>query len=321
MLPQFKSPGAWIAALLCAVNVSAQTDRPAEILPLAPESLLLDVALAGDRLVAVGERGHILLSDDYGRTWKQSGTSTRSTLTAVYFVDETHGWAAGHENVILATQDGGESWIRQFPPGGIEERFLDIRFTDRKKGLAVGAYGFARITRDAGETWEAHEVTWEEMHLNRISQGPDGRMFLAVEGGLLLTSPDEGESWEELPSPYEGSLFGILPLGPRALLTYGLRGNIFRSVDGGQNWIQVENESHVLIMHGIRLSAGHIVLAGMNGQFLISQDGGRSFSLWMTPVQGVSALVECPDGAIIAVGLNGAHRLIPPHPEFSGGDQ
>ena len=50
MLPQFKSPGAWIAALLCAVNVSAQTDRPAEILPLAPESLLLDVALAGDRL-------------------------------------------------------------------------------------------------------------------------------------------------------------------------------------------------------------------------------------------------------------------------------
>ena len=282
------------------------------MMPLAAQSLLLDVTMAGDRAVAVGERGHILLSDDYGRNWRQVATSTRSTLTGVHFVDTQNGWAVGHENVVLATRDGGETWQRQFPEGGIEERYLDVRFLDARRGLAVGAYGFARATSDGGEHWEEQEVSWEEMHLNRISQGLDGRLFIAVEGGALLTSEDEGDTWEELPSPYEGSLFGVLPLGSRALLTYGLRGHVFRSVDSGQTWTEVETGARNLIMHGIRHSSGRIILAGQNGQFLISEDGGNSFTIWSVKVQGAAALVECPDGAVLAVGLSGVHRLIPP---------
>jgi photosystem II stability/assembly factor-like uncharacterized protein len=98
-------------------------------------------------------------------------------------------------------------------------------------------------------------------------------------------------------------------------LTYGLRGNIYRSIDRGATWTQIETESRVLLMHGLRQSNGRIILAGMNGQFLISQDGGRSFTTWVVPVQGASALLECPDGSIIAVGLNGATRLFLPNPQ------
>ena len=279
-------------------------------MPLAPQSLLLDVTMAGDRAVAVGERGHILLSDDYGRSWRQVSTSTRSTLTGVHFVDASNGWAVGHENVVLATTDGGETWLRQFPEGPIEERYLDVRFLDARRGLAVGAYGFARATVDGGKNWEPREISWEEMHLNRISQGLDGRLFIAVEGGALMTSTDDGETWEELPSPYEGSLFGVLPLGTRALLTYGLRGHVFRSVDSGETWTEVETGTRNLVMHGIRHSSGSIILAGQNGQFLISEDGGNSFTIWPVAIQGAAALVECPDGAVLAVGLNGVHRLI-----------
>jgi len=284
-------------------------------MPLAADSVLLDVTLAGDRVVAVGERGHIVLSEDYGRTWQQVNSPTRTTLTAVYFADPLNGWAVGHENVILATSDGGDNWKQQFPPGGLEERYLDVHFVDAKRGFAVGAYGFARATEDGGENWTPHQVYDDEMHFNRLSIGPNGRLFLAVEGGELLTSGDGGDTWELLPSPYDGSLFGALPLGPRALLIYGLRGHIFRSLDTGKTWASVETESSVLIMHGIRLSGGRIILAGQNGQFLISQDGGRTFSIWQVPVQGASAIVECPDGSVIAVGLNGAHRLIAPPPE------
>ena len=51
-------------------------------MPLAAKSVILDVALAGDRLVAVGERGHIVLSDDYGMTWRQvpCPTNRKSTV-------------------------------------------------------------------------------------------------------------------------------------------------------------------------------------------------------------------------------------------------
>lgn len=289
-----------------------QPDRPSEIMPLASRSLLLDVTVVGDRAVAVGERGHILVSDDYGRSWRQMPSPTRSTLTAVTFANSTTGWVVGHENVILKTTDGGMSWTHQYARGGLDVRFLDVLFMDTKHGLAVGAYGQAALTKDGGTTWSTVQLHEDELHLNRLSKGPDGRLFLAVEAGEILSSSNSGGSWEPLDSPYEGSFFGVLPLTARTILAYALRGHVFRSLDAGETWSAVEMPLPVLLAHAIRLSNGPIVLAGQNGQFFVSHDGGRTFDLWRVPVQGASALAECPDGALLAVGLNGVHRLSPP---------
>ena len=79
---------------------------------LANEALLLGVTRAGKRLVAVGEYGDILLSDDEGQSWHQAKkVPTTVTLTAVDFVDDKTGWAVGHDTVILKTEDGGETWV------------------------------------------------------------------------------------------------------------------------------------------------------------------------------------------------------------------
>ena len=72
----------------------------------AQHGLMLDVAQAGARLVAVGDRGHILYSDDQGQNWTQAKVPTRQLLTAVYFVDATHGWAVGHDAQILMSSPG-----------------------------------------------------------------------------------------------------------------------------------------------------------------------------------------------------------------------
>lgn len=303
----------FVALLLISFSpcLAARVNIPAEMMPLSAHSVLLDVALAGDRLVAVGERGHILLSDDYGKTWNQVDVPTRATLTAVYFASSRRGWAVGHDNVILTTVDAGDSWQHQYAEGGIENRFLDVRFFDEERGFAIGAYGVFMETENGGDRWTAREIHWEELHLNRMSIAPDGRLFIAVEAGELLLSVDDGESWEEMDSPYEGSLFGVLPLGARTLLTYGLRGNVFRSSDSGDSWSTVATPAPLLITHGIRHSGGPVILAAQNEQFFLSHDGGRSFSLWRVPVRGAAALVEAPDGAVIAVGLNGVHRLQP----------
>ena len=109
--------------------------------PLASQSLLLDITkINPSTLVAVGERGHILLSSD-GQQWQQASVPVQSTLTAVYFVDETHGWAVGHDATILATIDGGLSWqIQQYLPK-VEKPLLDVLFSDKDNGIAIGAYG------------------------------------------------------------------------------------------------------------------------------------------------------------------------------------
>lgn len=300
------------ALLAHAANTSTRpASLPAEIMPLAQRALLLDVTLAGDRAVAVGERGHILLSDDYGITWRQVNVPTRATLTAVYFVDAQWGWAVGHDNVILQTRDGGASWRMQYPPGNVGNSFLDVVFFDREQGIAVGAYGMAMRTRNGGETWVPHTPSEDDMHFNRISQGPDGRLFIAVEGGDLLSSTDMGNRWDYLDSPYDGSLFGLLPLSNRVWLTYGLRGNVFRSTDAGQSWSAIDLTAPVLITAAVRMASGTIVLAGQGEQFFRSRDGGRTFTLWRVPVQAAANLAEMPDGSLLAVGLNGVWRLQP----------
>ncbi|NIN72690.1 MAG: sialidase, partial [Gemmatimonadetes bacterium] len=45
--------------------------------------------------------------------------------------------------------------------------------------------------------------------------------------------------WTTLPSPYEGSFFGTLPLEGDSLLLFGLRGHLFRSDDAGESWEEI----------------------------------------------------------------------------------
>ena len=63
--------------------------------PLPARLLLLDGAVAGSRLIVVGERGHILVSSDDGASWKQAEVPTRVMLTAIYMHDAETGWAVG----------------------------------------------------------------------------------------------------------------------------------------------------------------------------------------------------------------------------------
>jgi len=80
----------------------------------AKQSLLLDIAKAGERLVAVGARGHVLYSDDNGGKWHQAKVPVSVLLTSVVFPDVRNGWAVGHSGVVLHSADSGETWKKQF---------------------------------------------------------------------------------------------------------------------------------------------------------------------------------------------------------------
>ena len=76
-------------------------DLPAKASALAQRSPLLDLARAGSRLVAVGQRGHILYSDDEGGRWQQARVPVSSDLNAVTFPTPEQGWAVGGDGVVL----------------------------------------------------------------------------------------------------------------------------------------------------------------------------------------------------------------------------
>jgi photosystem II stability/assembly factor-like uncharacterized protein len=294
-----------VALALCASLVTAQeTEQKSSVLaPLAETSLLLDAVALDNRLVAVGERGHVLISDDGGSTWRQVVVPTRAMLTGVTFVDDTVGFAVGHDAVILRTADGGETWEMVYSAPEDEAPLFDVWFSDTDNGVAIGAYGSHLVTSDGGLTWDFEPVGDTDWHLHELVRSETGKLYLAAEAGFVYRSDDGGESWIELPSPYEGSYFGVLPLDGDTLLLFGLRGHLYRSEDAGESWTELDTSTVALLTNGVRLSDGTIVIVGLGGTVLVSTDDGASFSYTQRPGRrGISAVAETDSGELLLVG-------------------
>ena len=286
--------------------------------PRASESLLLGITRAGKRLVTVGERGHVLYSDDEGESWQQGKVPTRQLLTAVFFVDDTHGWAVGHDALILHSNDGGENWIEQYRDSELEAPLLDIWFADSQKGFVVGAYGSMLRTDDGGANWEniGDELDNEDgFHLNAITSIKDAGLFVVGEMGVMLRSTDEGDSWEAVESPYEGSLFGLLPTHQeQSLVVYGLRGHLFRSEDFGDSWQEIGlstpqgGQLRQGLADGAMLDDGRLLVVGHGGAVLSSSDNGLSFTTKLREDRlSYAGVAMRSDGSLLLVGQGGVH--------------
>ncbi|SEA71004.1 Uncharacterized protein SAMN05660420_02909 [Desulfuromusa kysingii] len=286
--------------------ISADT---AVIAPLATQSLLLDGQRIDDTLVVVGERGHILISEDNGSSWMQCQVPTRATLTAVYFIDRQNGWVVGHDQVILRTRDGGSSWKLVYENPEAQSPLLDILFLDDNHGYAIGAYGQFLESFDAGSSWEGRWISEDDFHLNQIVAVGD-QLFIAAEAGFAYRSDDQGQNWTLLDPDYQGSFFAIFPAEHNRLLLFGLRGHLFLSDDAGETWSTTTTGTEASLTSGIRLDDGSIVITGLAGVILTSHDNGSTFALHQDPERkGFSQLLQAADETIIAIGNFGVTKL------------
>jgi photosystem II stability/assembly factor-like uncharacterized protein len=270
--------GLGLAAVPCAAQQAEVLPSSGPLTATTMQRLLLtDAARIGNRIVAVGDRGYVVYSDDNGTSWKRAKAPAAPLLTAVRFVDGKLGWAVGHDAVILATSDGGENWTQQFSAASEQRPLLDVMFLDAANGIAVGAYGAYYETSDGGKSWNARKVLADDKHLNGVVKLADGKLVILGEAGTILASADAGKTWAPVVSPYKGSLFGGVVAEDGAVVAYGMRGRIYRSADAGKSWVQVDNASTASLMGGSTLPGGTIVLAGSAGAVLVSRDGGKSF--------------------------------------------
>ena len=297
---------------------------------LAAASLLLDGSAAGSRLVVVGERGHILYSDNDGGTWTQAQVPVQVMLTAVHMLDEQTGWAVGHDAAILRTRDGGDAWQLVHYAPQAQLPLLDVWFRDADNGFAVGAFGTFLASVDGGDTWTCRNSCWDEedladgppllhapdsdfaddFHLNAIVPAGSGRLFLAGEAGVLYRSDDDGQTWRALPSPYSGSWFGALALDPITVLVTGLRGRLFRSEDAGESWTQIETGTTATLTDLIQVQPDLILITGLAGALLTSHDNGFSVSYRSLPSrQGVATALATDGGGVVLVGEFGVESL------------
>ncbi len=310
-----------LASACTAIAAPYQADGPARVRPLAAKALLLDLVLAGSRLVAVGERGHVLLSDDQGKTWRQAkAVPTRSTLTSVCVTDASTLWAAGHGAVILKSADAGENWALVDGKAEGPEVLLDIRVQADGHGLAVGGFGAARITADGGKTWAPHtllEGEEGERHLNHIVVSEAGSWLIAAEGGHVLRGTGQGggvaaKQWKAIKTPYAGSLWTGMPLGGGTLLLGGMRGNLVRSSDDGSTWTHQPIPKAGSLTGCVQLSDGRPLLVGVDGTVLVGDAAGNSFTLQQLEDRAtLTAVAQLSNGTLMAAGTGTRSLEVP----------
>lgn len=342
-----------VAAWTCAgLSIEAEPDvldRPALISARAGSAVLLAMTPAGKRVLAAGERGIVLFSDDRAASWRQARVPVSVSLTGIRFASATQGWAVGHSGVVLHSVDGGASWTRQMDgrqaaqalvkaaeqaeslrhdastrahlreaqrwlADGPDKPFFDVYFSDERHGFIVGAYGLFFMTRDGGQSWlpwRSHLDQPGDSHLYCIDAvGPT--LYIAGEEGTLYRSLDAGQSFIRIRTPYEGSYFGLVPLAGNRVLLYGLRGHAYWSDDGGARWQRSRTglATQAAFTAGLAVADGSVVLVNQAGEVLRSTDAGRSFqALPVTHPFPFSAVVQAGDGRLLLSGSRGITEL------------
>lgn len=294
--------------------------QAAESMKRANEALLLAVAEGDQRAIAVGERGHIVVSESR-QDWRQiAEVPTRSTLTAVAAVGNS-AWAVGHDQVILHSSDGGLTWVRQRAQPFNEENlddprngapFLGVLFLDASTGFAVGAYGLMLRTDDAGENWRRLPIT----------AGSEAAAALD-DASIADEDSDEWTFSEEdlqLDAESDPHLNAIVRTGDGSLFVAAERGSAFRSTDNGTTWERIQLPYEGSMFGAIGYAGRRVLVFGLRGNALESDDLGDNWRVLDTgtelSLQGGAALGESGavivgnDGLVLVRGEDGALKRL-----------
>jgi photosystem II stability/assembly factor-like uncharacterized protein len=314
-----------------------------------PANVMLDaITQAGNRLLAAGEHGVVIYSDNDGSSWTQAAVPVDVTLTAIAFADARSGWAVGNSGVILHTDDGGLNWRLQLnglqadqitlqaakaavalnnPSPGTKlavaranhliaqndpKPFLSLIVFNQSSALALGAYRLAMMTTDGGRSWTDWSLNFGDPlshHLYGVAP-VGGDIYVVGEAGLVFRSTDGGKTFPAVAPAGASTLFGVLGTGDGGVMVYGVAGALYRSADGGQHWTAVTMPPSANLTDAVMLKSGAIVVTAESGIIYVSQDHGKSF----TPdperaPMAVFGVAQAADGTVVVTGGSGVMRL------------
>lgn len=268
-----------------------------------------DLVAVNDRFVAVGERGTIVVSEDYGETWSVTHNDDKVpvTLTNVTALNETTLLAVGHDSVILRSEDAGLSWELIMRDSETGEPFMGAWSADGENVFVYGSFGKFLHSSDAGKSFSAQELDIYGEHLSAMDGDTADVRILVGEMGLVLRSLDGGFSWHKLEPFYQGSLFGVAHLNGTRWIAYGMRGHVFFSENNGDSWSQVDIGSELpLYGHAVAMDGKHMVVVGTAGIQLALNDKGELMEVsYMSELGTLTSALILPGGSMLVAGQRG----------------
>ena len=308
----------WVDAL----DIKDRLLAPAKVFSNVERSAFLDIAMLDGRMVAVGERGVIVYSDDGGESWIQAKVPVSTMLTAMHFVDNTHGWVVGHSAVVLHTQDGGETWVLQFDGNRANEQLLNAA---RENYQVVRQEYEAAEDEDTKEdlSYELDDAEFAVSNAEFDSQmGPANPLldvhfvnkyngYVVGAYGLFFATSDGGKSWSSVADRLENfdryHLNAIDSMGSDFLLVVGEAGTMFASYDGGEVWETLYSpyEGSFFGIQPIPQS-NEILIYGLKAHVYKSSDEGQSWNKVAIPATtNLTGSAIDDNGVVILSGFSG----------------
>ncbi|WP_159916352.1 YCF48-related protein [Pantoea sp. 18069] len=280
--------------------------RPALQVTRPTQAVMVCVARAGLRLVAGGERGLIVYSDDNGRQWQQAQVPASVTLTAMRFASQREGWAVGNMGVVLRTRDAGATW----------QRVLDGRTAAE---LALKTAQSAYASAEAGAAAQQLQASLEDA-MRLVSEGADkpftdiiiradGSLLVIGAYGLAFASSDGGTTWQaqmhKLPNPEGLSLYGYATRSDEHWLV-GEQGLLLRAVGNSGAFLAAESPSTGSLFGALTLRDGALLMFGLRGKLFRSAAPGEPWTAVQTPVDAALFTgLQLDDGHVLLAGQAG----------------
>lgn len=235
----------------------------------------------------------------------------KDNFYGAHFIDGKQGWLVGYYGTIIATKDGGRTFVAQ--PTGVTNLLKSVYFTDANHGWVVGVDGIILHTDDGGQNWVQQKSGTEE-YLRDVYFLDPQHGFAAARGTVLLETADGGKSWNttELPGKRDDRINHIR-YANGALWVVGEFGLLQSSRDGGKTWEPKDTGTKNTLTDVAFSDAEHGVITGFGGSILRTIDGGSTWEVGtLSPGRnifgianvGPTEMVACGNGMLFRLTLN-----------------
>ncbi len=286
----------------------------------------LDLENTGQRIVAVGERGLIVYSEDDGSSWQQARVPVSVTLTAVHFPTPDYGWAVGHGSVILHSNDGGKSWQLQYDGNDVNQAWLEHCLGEVTR---IGNI-LATLESSASDPEHLQELRLQledaeyavEDAQRALDNGPNDPFldvyFLDKNNGwavgaygMLYKTNNAGVEWvyggTQLSNTDRYHLYSLVVAQDGTLFTSGELGILYRSADNGVSWNSLTSPYDGSLFGLSIVNGTDLLCYGLRGNIYLSKDAGASWQAVSSEnTASLFADLLLPNGKVLLAGAAGA---------------
>ena len=203
----------------------------------------LDIAHHDGQPVLVGQAGKAFHLVDEGKGWEQLDTDTEERLLSIATLSDGSQLSVGAFGTIVkrsAESDSFNSVVVNWDAiveDGFEPHLYDVIQTEAGTVLVAAEFGMVLRSRDGGKTWSVQNKN--DSSVFALHQGPNGLLVGVGQAGYIITSIDDGKSWQTSKSGTNANLLGVGSSG-NTFAVVGVRA-VLKSSDGARSWQAVSN--------------------------------------------------------------------------------